>query len=75
MLRKTGKTTTILVLLFLFQFHISIIAQQNASVLAVISDVKGNVFLKKTLKAETLKAVFGMQLVQGDREPQDRNLR
>lgn len=70
MLRETGKTVTILVLLLLL--HISIVAQQNASVLAVISDVQGNVFLKKALKANALKAVFGMQLVQGDQVSTDK---
>ncbi|KPL12888.1 MAG: hypothetical protein AMS23_04685 [Bacteroides sp. SM1_62] len=41
-------------------------SQQKDSVFAVISDVSGKVFLKKAKKTEPLKAVFGMQLMQGD---------
>lgn len=54
------------ILAFLILFPVSILSQHKASVLAVISDVSGDVFLKKASKNESLKAVFGMQLMQGD---------
>jgi len=64
MMKETLKIFSILA--FLILFPISILSQQKASVLAVISDVSGEVFLKKAKKTESLKAVFGMQLMKGD---------
>ncbi|MCK5345863.1 MAG: hypothetical protein KAR20_20780 [Candidatus Heimdallarchaeota archaeon] len=64
MMKETLKIFSIIA--FLILFPISILSQQKASVLAVISDVSGVVFLKKAKKTESLKAVFGMQLMQGD---------
>ena len=43
------------------------LAQKNSSVLALISDVSGSVYLNRQNEDESLKAVFGMQLVQGDK--------
>jgi hypothetical protein len=60
------KLKKIFILAFLILSPISILSQHRASVLAVISDVHGEVFLKKVQRAETFKAVFGMQLIQGD---------
>jgi len=41
-------------------------AQKNSSILAIVSDVSGDVFLKKAGKSREVKAVFGMQLIEGD---------
>ena len=55
-----------LILLILFLLPRHNIAQSSASALAVISDVKGSVYLNKAGGDEPFKAVFGTQLVQGD---------
>lgn len=57
---------SILLILFLI-FPLSGIAQNNGSALAMISDVKGSVLLLQAQSDDSRKAVFGMQLVQGDR--------
>jgi len=62
MLRE--KSNFILILFLLFSS--SIFAQRSTTVLAVISDVQGDVFLKKAQNINLLRAVFGMQLIQGD---------
>ena len=54
----------VLFILFLIPRHNN--AQSSASALAVISDVKGSVYLNKAGGDEALKVVFGTQLVQGD---------
>ncbi len=54
----------VLLILFLLPGHN--IAQNSASALAVISDVKGSVYLNTAGSDEPLKAIFGTQLVQGD---------
>jgi len=41
-------------------------AQKSPSILALISDASGSVYLNRQNEDESLKAVFGMQLVQGD---------
>lgn len=64
MLREKSTIGAILVLLLLLPS--TVFAQKSASVLAVISDVHGDVFLMKAQNNNLLRAVFGMQLIQGD---------
>jgi hypothetical protein len=55
--------------LFLFLIGVCpilLFSQQEPTVLAVISDVTGEVFIKKMNKSEPQKALFGIQLAQGD---------
>ena len=54
------------VLILLLWFPLNLHAQLSGSALAVISDVKGDVTLSKAGSDESLKAVFGTQLAQGD---------
>jgi hypothetical protein len=42
------------------------VAQQTGQCLAVITEINGEAFLRKTDKSEFLKAVWGTQLFQGD---------
>ena len=63
-MREKNKISYLL-LLFL-SFPLVLIAQHNASVLAVISDVQGEVSIKKENKDDAVKAIFGMQLEKGD---------
>lgn len=64
-MRRT-KICISLVLLILFLLPCHNIAQSSASALAVISDVKGSVYLNTAGSDEPLKAVFGTRLGQGD---------
>lgn len=54
-----------LIILLLFPFFG--FSQNQGSTLAVISDVKGSVLLMQEQSDDSRKAVFGMQLAQGDR--------
>ena len=65
MRRQLNRFSIILALLLLSTSII--IAQGNPTALAVISDVEGSVYLNQTGSDDPLKAVFGTQLVQGDR--------
>ena len=64
MRRTTICISIVLLILFLLPGHN--IAQSSASALAVISDVKGSVYLNTAGSDEPLKAVFGTRLGQGD---------
>jgi hypothetical protein len=66
------KFIILILLTFLFLYPDSLLSQQRDSVVAVISDVSGEVFLWKAKRSETLKAVFGMQLMQGDQVRTDK---
>jgi hypothetical protein len=54
-------------LLVFFLFPLTGIAQNRGAALAMISDVKGSVLLIQAQSDDSHKAVFGMQLAQGDR--------
>jgi len=60
-IQKSSLSLVILISLSCFSF-----AQNTPPILAVISDVSGDVILKKAKKSREVKAVFGMQLIQGD---------
>ncbi len=65
MRRQLNRFSIILALLLLSTSII--IAQNSGSALAVISDVRGTVLVNIAGNDEPMKAVFGTQLVQGDR--------
>ena len=65
-MRRELQIFSILLIIFLL-FPLSGIAQNNGSALAMISDVNGNVLLFQAQSDDSRKAVFGMQLAEGDR--------
>ena len=54
------------ILVFLWLFPYCGFSQNQGSALAMISDVKGSVLLLQAQSEDSRKAVFGMQLLQGD---------
>jgi tetratricopeptide (TPR) repeat protein len=58
--------TWILSIAFLFFIFGPMNGQSSSLPMAVLSDVHGNVFLKRSQMDRAMKAVFGMQLEQGD---------
>ena len=49
-----------------------LMAQQESGIMAVISDVQGNVLVHKIQRNGPIKGVFGLQLTQGDQVKTDK---
>ena len=64
------KIGTILVLLTLYPCFL--MSQQELSIIAIISDVQGDVSVMKLSRTGPLKAIFGMQLTPGDQVKTDK---